>query len=623
MGTDICLKNRTDVAAALLDMIRPLKKHYSAGGAWLHLGYTTAHYGEKSSRMEGFSRVLWGLGPLFAGDNTRLPAELQAECEEWLLLYRNGLIHGTDPTHEEYWGTVADFDQKMVEMAALATAICVAPGKLWTPLTDAQKDNVYQWMNQINIQQVHPNNWRFFRILVNMTFRLLGLPWSEACMKNDFQIIENCYTKDGWYYDGNPGQVDYYIPFAMHYYGLIYAGFMKEIEPERSACLMERAQAFSKTFLYWFGNDGNEIPFGRSLTYRFAHSAFFSAMAFAEVEGPGYGVMKHMVLKNLETWLKRPIFDTAGILSIGYGYPNLNMSERYNAPGSPYWAFKVFLMLMLPEEHPFWAAEEEDYDFEPQKLLESPHMIVTHDKDNHVMAFVAGQHGKNFGYSPEKYEKFVYSNQFGFSVPRGHGLEEGAFDNTLAISLAGDDHYRMRWGVKTFCVQEDFLYMNYQMMPKVTVDSWIVPLAPWHVRIHRIYTEVDIDIADGGFAIEAEPCFQVIPGADSGKYDASMIKKTADSLKAVFPWGTSGVISYTGGCCELVTAFPNTNLLHNLTVIPTVKAMLQAGEHLVITGFLGDRSENAGAWAETPPVVAVENGKVNIDGKVVIKTDRY
>ena len=32
------------------------------------------------------------------------------------------LVHGTDPSHEEYWGDLVDYDQKMVEMAALAVA---------------------------------------------------------------------------------------------------------------------------------------------------------------------------------------------------------------------------------------------------------------------------------------------------------------------------------------------------------------------------------------------------------------------------------------------------------------------------------------------------------------------
>lgn len=206
------MQTRQDAVTALLDLIRPLKAFYSAGGALLKVGSTAAHYGEKDARMEGWARILWGLGPLFGGDNTALPAEQQAEITEWVDLYRTGLIHGTDPSHPEYWGDIFDYDQKMVETAALDLALCLAPDMLWTPLTDAQKQNVYRWLNQMNAHRIHPNNWRFFRILTNMTFARLGLPYDTDQLKDDFGVVEHCYTGGGWYFDGNPGQMDYYIP---------------------------------------------------------------------------------------------------------------------------------------------------------------------------------------------------------------------------------------------------------------------------------------------------------------------------------------------------------------------------------------------------------------------------
>ena len=116
------MQTRQDAVTALLDLIRPLKSFYSPGDALLKVGNTAAHYGEKDARMEGWARILWGLGPLFGGDNTTLPAEQQAEIAAWGDLYRTGLINGTDPSHPEYWGDIFDYDQKMVETAALDLA---------------------------------------------------------------------------------------------------------------------------------------------------------------------------------------------------------------------------------------------------------------------------------------------------------------------------------------------------------------------------------------------------------------------------------------------------------------------------------------------------------------------
>ncbi len=121
----------------------------------------------------------------------------------------------------------------------------------------------------------------------------------------------------------------------------------------------EREARFAQDYLYWFEDGGRAVPFGRSLTYRFGQCAFFSALAFAGVEALPWGVVKSRVLGNLRDWFAQPIFSSDCLLTVGYGYPNLCMGENYNAPGSPYWALKAFLCLALPEEHPFWRAEEE------------------------------------------------------------------------------------------------------------------------------------------------------------------------------------------------------------------------------------------------------------------------
>ena len=58
---DIIMNSRNDMVQLFLDFIRPLKAFYSPKRAFLHVGNTGAHYGEKSARMEGWARVLWGL----------------------------------------------------------------------------------------------------------------------------------------------------------------------------------------------------------------------------------------------------------------------------------------------------------------------------------------------------------------------------------------------------------------------------------------------------------------------------------------------------------------------------------------------------------------------------------
>lgn len=62
--------------------------------------------------------------------------------------------------------------------------------------------------------------------------------------------------------------------------------------------------------------------------------------------------MKGLIVRNFNWWLGQKMFDRDGILTIGYCYPQMYMAERYNAPGSPYWGMKSFLLLALPDDHP-------------------------------------------------------------------------------------------------------------------------------------------------------------------------------------------------------------------------------------------------------------------------------
>lgn len=616
---DVSLKTRSDAVKLFLDIIRPLKSLYSSGHAFLHVGDSGVHYGEKSARMEGFARVLWGLGPLWSADNSKLSPEVQKEISDWLEWYKKGIIHGTTPEDEEYWGDMFDFDQKMVEAPAIAFSMLLNPKTLWEELTEKQQENLYGWLNQMNTYDMPKNNWRYFRILVNVAFCLLGLSWSREKVEEDFDIVEQCYLGDGWYCDGNPGQVDYYVAFAIHFYGLVYSKLMEAYDPGRCHIFRDRSTQFFYDYIYWFANDGVELPFGRSLTYRYAHCSPFVAMAYAGLD-VDYGVLKNLVLRNLESWVRRPIFDNAGALTIGYGYPNIAMSENYNGCGSPYWSSKAFVMLGLNDDHPFWQEEARDYPYETKKYLKHPHMVITHDTHNHILAYVTGQHCKgDHGQSPAKYEKFVYSNQFGFSVSKGTSLEDGAFDNTLAFSRKGENRYCMRYGLDRFQADENSLTVWYRPMNGVKVISTVVPCSPWHVRIHQIKNEEALEIADGGFALPQEKGFQVVPGRKTGRFEEKDIHKTDNSIFAGFPWGSSGVVSETGQKTELLIPFANTNLFYNLTVIPMVKAEFVPGEHLIVTSVAGDFHKDWECLLAEKPVVEIrrEDVAVNYKGETV------
>lgn len=562
------LRTRGDVERALLQLLEPIRGRFTEGNAGLHLGDHAAHYGEHSARMEAFSRMLWGLGPLWAVGGGA----------DWLPLFREGLVNGTNPEHPAYWGDPFDCDQKIVEMAAISVTLMLCGDRL--ALSEREAQNLHRWLSATLKLRLPQNNWLFFRVLIQAAFRRMGWAWDPARLEDDLGRLEGWYLGGGWYCDGEPTQMDYYIPFGMHYYGLIYAWCMEKEDPERSRRFKERAAEFARDYLYWFEDCGRAVPFGRSLTYRFGQGAFFAALAFAGVECLPWGVVKSRLLGNLRDWLAQPIFDSSGLLTVGYGYPNLFMSEAYNAPGSPYWGLKAFLCLALPEEHPFWQAREEIPELAEQKLLPQARMLAAR-APGQVQLFPAGQMCVNqLGQVAAKYEKLVYSSRFGFSVPRGDSLEEGAFDNCLAVSEAGEEHWRMQRGFENFRLEGDRYWRRFSPLHGVTVEVTVTPCFPSHRRSYVITTDRPIDVADGGFAIPAEQ--------DGRPYSEDMVEWTQDGVTARFPWGVSGIrCEQGGGSPVLVKAWPNTNLLHPLTRIPTIRLHLEAGTHRLVTLVTG------------------------------------
>ena len=184
------LMTRSDVARLAVDMIEPLIACLSPGKARLHVGDTGASYDEAIAGMEGYSRVLWALVPMLAG---RIP-----EAEPLWAVWREGLIHGTDPDDLEYWGDIGHFDQRMVEMAVMGMALLMIPERFYFELPEAAQGNLYRWLNQINLYDMPLNNWRYFRVLVNCGFMNVGLPADEARLSEDLEEVEKHYCADGW-----------------------------------------------------------------------------------------------------------------------------------------------------------------------------------------------------------------------------------------------------------------------------------------------------------------------------------------------------------------------------------------------------------------------------------------
>ncbi|WP_333647762.1 DUF2264 domain-containing protein [Lacrimispora sp.] len=551
------LETKQDFQKWMFQVLEPLKPLYSQGCARLHLGDSGVTYPEVSIEMEAFSRPLWALVPLWLGGGKGF--------EE---IYRKGLESGTDPAHPEYWGGFGDYDQRFVEMAAIASSLIFTPEKLWEPLSEEGKKNLAKWLYGINEHIIPDCNWQFFMILVNIALKKLDCRYSEERLSSGLEKIESYYIGEGWYRDGGSSQKDYYISFALHYYGLLYAVAMEDEDPERCLNFKERAKVFARDFIYWFDENGSALPYGRSLSYRFGEAAFWSAYVFAGLDDIPAGVVKGILARHLNWWLEQKIFDRDGVLTIGYGYPNLIMGERYNAPGSPYWGMKTLLCLGLPDDHPFWQAEAEALPkLESVKTLKQADMIMhRHGKD--VVAYPAGVCERyGHGHVPEKYSKFAYSTRFGFSIAKSQiVLHENAPDSALAFVLDGDDYVFVRKYSDSYEVFPDRVVSSWHPFPGITVTSTVIPKEYGHLRIHEIHSQYDCFAYDCGFSVK--------------KFTEGYEQKAEEHTASVSHKGQVCRVSGEGPEASglVIEADPNTNVLYPNGSIPAVSYRIKKGE---------------------------------------------
>lgn len=557
-------RTRKDVAEVLMDILNPLKSFYSEGCARLNIGATSTHYENDTIPMEAFARPLWGLVPFWAGGSS------DPEFDE---IYIKGLTAGPDPGHPEYWHTCRDYDQKFCEMAAIAFGMLFATDKVWTPLSEQAKDNLIDWLWEINRSECCACNWQFFSIITNVAMYKMGRSYDKQHMQEGLDLIDAYYDEGGWYNDGNGGDKDYYNPFVMVTYGMVYAMFMEKEDPRRCKRYLERALAFGKDYIYWFSEDGSSFAYGRSMTYRFAQVAYFSVCALSGVEVFPLPVLKGIISRHLVNWLNLPIFDNAGILSIGYAYPNLQMSESYNAPGSPYWALKAFLFLALPEDHPYWKADIAPLPkLDRKKYLKHANMLIQRGNEN-VVALVPGRTmADGHSHTIEKYSKFAYSSKYGFSIARsGVTLEECAPDSMLAIEAHG--YFFVKNTIHPeFTINENELSYTWTAFDGIEIETQIQATAEGHIRTHIITSDVDCTAYDCGFALSTD---------DRKSFQRA---KDAKASTVVNQDGYCTVESLEGdGEGKLLIPDPNTNLMYSKTTIPMAVYHIHKGTQIIKT----------------------------------------
>ncbi|MET8992129.1 DUF2264 domain-containing protein [Nonomuraea wenchangensis] len=477
------------MADRLLDAVVP---YATDGFAQYRLPGGPSRSGTVSDGLEGFARTFLLAAFRIAGAGGDVPPAL-------LERYAEGLAAGTDPAHPCAWPPLTDMSQPLVEAASIALALHETRPWLYDRLDPAVRERVLAWLAGFLGRRTPDNNWVLFQVVVEQFLAEAGGPYEPAEIAAGLERIEDWYTGDGWYSDGKGKNFDYYTGWALHLYPSLWARMSGDTaRQERYAA---RLRLFLEDYQHFFAADGGPVHQGRSLIYRFATAVplWLGELTGASPLPPGRtrriasGVLRHFA--------ERGAPDERGLLTCGWYAPFPPGTQDYSGPASPYWASKAFLGLLLPPDHPAWAAPEEPapVDLADQVVPVRPAGWLLHaTRADGVVRLL--NHGSDRdrvqhqdGEPDPLYLRLAYTSH------TGPDFAPDAADNQLAVvSPEGVPSRRRR--IEPLAVGERVAASAYRDGDVRVVTTSVVD-GPAEIRVHQVTAPAGHLVRDGGHAL--------------------------------------------------------------------------------------------------------------------------
>ncbi len=531
-------------------------------GARIVIGPPRAFYEPVWDAFQGYARPLWAMAALArAGDGARLDGRMWSR-------WRAGLIAGTDPDHPDFWGPCEDLCQGFCEMPAVAMALLWARREMWEPLSPGERQRAVDWLDQINHRRVHPNNWLWFRVLVNLALDALVGSGSWTRIEEDLDALDAMYSGDGWYFDGcDPGtrSADLYLPAAFHCYGPIAAEMLAPRQPERARALLARSVAFAANFQHFAAADGAPILWGRSLCYREVWNAAWATLALVDCEALPWPVIAGLWRRQRRWWHARPVRRDDGCLGLGCTYPNENVAELYIAETSPYWCLKSLLALGQPATHPFWSAGAAPAATRNSAIPFLEFGGVLAGTPDEPLLLMAGQYGPAWmGRADSRYGRFAYGTRHGFELLGCDGMPP--VDLALILRATDETAWIGRERPLSASIDGHSARIEWRPAPWSHVETTLTPSGTGYAARHVLELERETEVLEGGF-----PC-------PRGEHEISPTQIVLSG------GGLTSRMEFRDRRVPSVQESPRGgNLIHRFTDVPILTTILPPGRHVLET----------------------------------------
>lgn len=556
--------------------------HSSPAGARVRFPGTTSQ--DATAALEGFARAFL-LGTL----------RLAGSCGEHSLgltvRYAEALDAGTLPGHVEAWPTIDHHDQTLVEATAIAVGLHWSRPWLWDPLPDPTKQRLISWLSGARNRWCADNNHVMFGATVQAFLASVGADHDDEAIDGALNRIEEWYVGDGWYSDGVGRRFDHYNGWTFHLYPFLIEQMLGGVSGGARGTTSSfdvfrtRLRMFLDDYQHLFDASGNPVLQGRSLIYRWGMAAPFW---MGEIQGSSPlapGRTRRLASGMLSGFVDAGTLDN-GVLGLGWKRPAPDLLQSYNSPGSPLWASKGFLGLLLPAEHAVWKNIEEPLPAEQHDFIRpmgGPRWLAIGRRDDGIVRLL--NHGSD-GHprrADPLYRRLSYSSA---TVPV---QLDGLDDNAVAVGTRGapSEHRGLRSGV----VRRDGAASKYRLDAQgrdIRVDVATLVLESAELRMARFRGVLDQQIRCTGWAISADEPLR--RHTDSQWSSAT----NSEGLLSAMAWVDAPRSGSASGPRAGVAAGPHANALGDFVALPWLE--IDAGSegelHLAWIVYLGRHWES-------------------------------
>lgn len=540
-----------------------------------------SHHGLLADELEGFTRSMLMAGP-WLNSSKDGKYNWKGKKVNVAEFYSKGILAGTDPNHEEYWGDIVDYAQHLVEMAALSWGLYLSKHLIWDKFSQAEKEQVAAYLFSCTKVKYHQNNWLLFNVITNAVLKKFGMPYSQEQLDANLQACDHMYMGEGWYRDGNINRIDYYNAWAFHYYYLLWTIIDGDSKPEVAEVHKQRVKDFARDFRYFFSGDGSTPCFGRSMIYRFG---YLSPLALGQYLGclditPGE--VKTMCNSTMKFYASHEILTEKNHLSMGFLRPCAEMLEHYSCGGSPYWSTKAFSILMIPPTDPFWKTKEEKLPIH-QKSFSMPMrkaglLLVGDKKTGHVQLINQKAHHDKSEYN-DKYTKFAYSSIFSYEARMVY--KNFNCDNVLQFSADGIN-FRQRWKMEHLYTEKDFTASKYPLFDvdeEGTIYTSILVKDDFMINVHQVNTtKKNLVFKEGGYPL----------GFDEGSAKTVSVKGAEAAYKDGKLTFIKNLYGYTvqNKALQFSDDINGSNVRYRQSVVPTLGYHSGSNQNFVLASLV-------------------------------------